>query len=150
MLKPKYNSIIYLIIIVALVYGLGSIFYHKVIIADVDYTPLTGAVTYGDDILILNFINVTEIDLGRMKPGMAAKVNKPIYNDNSFPVNVKLEAIGPIRNFVNLEPSEFVMEPGEKKKYYITFLFFYISSNKFDNIFCKSTRSIDVRYTHLF
>ncbi len=117
----KYKLTISLIILFLLVYGLGSIFYHNFLVVDVDYWPLVGGVTYyGKDKFFVD-VNASYTWFGEMKPGIATRVPKKIENNQDFPIRIELKVVGHLKDFVVIEEKDFLIEPDEEKKVFITF-----------------------------
>ncbi|MFC1801512.1 hypothetical protein ACFLZB_03530 [Nanoarchaeota archaeon] len=119
--SKKFKAIIILLVIISLVYGSVSIVYNNLIIVDVVHRPMAASVTYGNDILIYNYVNVTPLLIGKTNPSTTIKGFQIANNNFSFPIEIELETSGELAQFVTIEPTKFILAPGEDKKYVVSF-----------------------------
>lgn len=112
---------LFLIIIILLIYGLGSIIYNYLVIDGVKTKLLEGEVIF-DGTLIIAF-NESEdwIHVGKMYPGYSNIYSLKESNNKKYKLKIELEVSGSIRNYIQIEPDSFVLEPGEEKIYKMTF-----------------------------
>jgi hypothetical protein len=115
------KKIVIIIVLVLLVYGLASVFYNHIIIDEIVQKPITGEVISGSNLVIEAYTNVTNISLGKMKPGLGSTTPFQEINNKTYPVKVSLKATGAIKDLVFINPKTFILEPGEEKVYKITF-----------------------------
>jgi len=111
----------FLIVIILLIYGLGSIFYNHLVIDEIETKLLEGEVILDGTLVIAFNESEDRIHVGKMYPGYSNIYPLEKNNNKTYKLKIELSASGAIKDYMKIEPDSFILEPGEEKVYKMTF-----------------------------